>query len=192
MASLKTIRVTERAQSLITEVIRLGDIAIDATAGKGRDTAFLAKSVGPQGHVHAFDVQSDAINATRDFLLSTGLNSNVTLHHRNHSEISDALPPHHQQRAGVVIFNLGYLPGSDQKIITQPASTMQALQTARQQIRPGGRIICVTYTGHSGGNDESNAILDFAVASEKLGYNIQKIGYIPASNKPWIFVLTRT
>ena len=42
MAPINPIRVTERAQKLAAEILRAGDIAIDGTAGKGRDTAFLA------------------------------------------------------------------------------------------------------------------------------------------------------
>jgi predicted methyltransferase len=192
LAPVNPIRVTERAQALAGEVLKPGDIAIDATAGKGRDTAFLAMAVGPKGHVHSFDVQAEAITATQNLIDAAGLNSLVTLHHRSHAEISEALPANHQHQVGAVLFNLGYLPGSDQKIVTQPASTLHALQAARDQIRPGGRIICVTYTGHPGGTDESNIVLQFAVASEKAGYTISKVGYFADSAKPWILVVTRT
>ncbi len=192
MAPVNPIRVTERAQTLAAEVLNPGDITIDATAGKGRDTAFLAMAVGPKGHVHAFDVQAEAIAATHKLIESAGLNSTVTLHHRSHAEISEALPTAHQRKVGAVLFNLGYLPGSDQKIVTLPASTSIALQAARAQLRAGGRIVCVTYTGHPGGTDESNAVLQFAMASEKEGYIINKVGYFPDSAKPWILVVTRT
>lgn len=191
MAPINPIRVTERAQALAAEVLKPGDIAIDATAGKGRDTAFLALAVGPLGHVHAFDVQAEAIAATQNLTAAAGLSSIVTLHHRSHAEISEALPDNHKRQIGAVLFNLGYLPGSDQKIVTLPASTQHALEAARSQIRKGGRIICVTYTGHPGGTDESNVVLQFAVASENEGYIINKVGYFPDSAKPWILVVTR-
>ena len=32
-----------------------GDIAVDFTMGNGHDTEFLSKTVGPTGHVFAFD-----------------------------------------------------------------------------------------------------------------------------------------
>lgn len=191
MATVIPIRVTERAQALAAEVLELGDIAIDATAGKGRDTAFLAMAVGPTGHVHAFDVQAEAITSTANLIATAGLSDTVTLHQRSHAEISEALPQAHQNKAGVVLFNLGYLPGSDQTIITQPASTAKALQVAREQIRSGGRVVCVTYTGHPGGMDESNEVLQFAMASEKEGFIVNKVGYYADSAKPWILVVTR-
>ena len=68
MATVIPIRVTERAQALASEVLNIGDIAIDATAGKGRDTAYLAQTVGTTGWVHSFDIQPEAINSTRNLL----------------------------------------------------------------------------------------------------------------------------
>ena len=39
-----------------------GAFCIDATAGKGRDTALLCRLAGESGHVLAFDIQPDAIS----------------------------------------------------------------------------------------------------------------------------------
>ena len=39
--------------------VREGDFCIDATAGKGRDTALLCRLTGENGRVLAFDVQED-------------------------------------------------------------------------------------------------------------------------------------
>ena len=66
MAPVNPVRVTERAQKLATEILRPGDVAVDGTAGKGRDTACLAQAVGPTGHVHAFDIQPEAVASTRN------------------------------------------------------------------------------------------------------------------------------
>ena len=92
MATVIPIRVTERAQALASEVLNDGDIAIDATAGKGRDTAFLSKTVGTTGWVHSFDIQPEAIKSTRNLLEASGLIGRVTLHERSHAELSEALP----------------------------------------------------------------------------------------------------
>ena len=58
-------RPTALAQQLLGPLIRPGDIVIDATAGNGHDTLFLAENVGPDGRVLAFDVQAVAIDSTR-------------------------------------------------------------------------------------------------------------------------------
>ena len=191
MAPVNPIRVTERAQKLATEVLRPGDIAVDGTAGKGRDTACLAQAVGPNGHVHAFDIQPEAITSTHNLLEVAGLLDRVSLHLRSHAELTDVLTPAQGGKLGVAIFNLGYLPGGDAAIITQPSSTNQALRAAFDHLRPGGRLICVAYTGHPGGPEESNIVLKFAEEQVAAGLHVEKVGYYPTPGKPWILVVNK-
>ena len=191
LAPINPIRVTERAQKLALEAINPGDIAIDATAGKGRDTAFLAQAVGPGGHVHAFDIQDEALRSTHNLLEAAGLLERTTLHHRSHAEINDAIPAAHHGKVAVALFNLGYLPGGNPAIITQPATTAQALQAALKLLRPSGRLVCVAYTGHPGGSEESDIVLAFAQEREQSGDSVEKIGYFPNPGKPWILVVTK-
>lgn len=191
MAPVNPIRVTERAQKLATEILRPGDIAMDGTAGKGRDTACLAQAVGPSGHVHAFDIQLEAIASTRNLLEAAGLLDRVSLHLRSHAELGDVLTAEQRGKLGVAIFNLGYLPGGNPDIITQPASTDRALRTAFANLRPGGRLICVAYTGHPGGREESDVVLSFAGEQAQAGRHVEKIGYYPTPGKPWILVVNK-
>jgi len=191
LATVIPIRVTERAQALASEVLNSSDIAIDATAGKGRDTAFLAQTVGPTGWVHSFDIQPDAINSTRKLLEVSGMINRVTLHERSHAELTESLPESHRGKIAVAIFNLGYLPGSDQKIITQPESTAIALESALTELKSGGRLICVAYTGHPGGKEESDVVQTFAESAENAGNIVEKIGYAVHQPKPWILVVTK-
>jgi predicted methyltransferase len=191
LAPVNPIRVTERAQKLATEVLRPGDIAVDGTAGKGRDTACLAQAVGPNGHVHAFDIQPEAITSTHNLLEVAGLLDRVSLHLRSHAELTDVLTPAQGGKLGVAIFNLGYLPGGDAAIITQPSSTNQALRAAFDHLRPGGRLICVAYTGHPGGPEESNIVLKFAEEQVAAGLHVEKVGYYPTPGKPWILVVNK-
>jgi len=191
LASVTPIRATEVSQALAAEVLRPGDLALDATAGKGRDTVFLAQAVGPTGHVHAFDIQPAAMDATRVLCANAGLLDRVTLHLRSHAEIASALPADHLGRVGVAIFNLGYLPGGDHAVITRPDSTATALRAAYAALRPGGRLICVAYTGHAGGNDESAVVLAFAEERGAHGDVVSKHGYEPGSGRPWVLSVTK-
>ena len=55
---------TRIAQAAVGAALGDGARAIDATMGNGHDTLFLARAVGPQGRVIAFDVQDAALAAT--------------------------------------------------------------------------------------------------------------------------------
>jgi len=59
--------------------VREGDFCIDATAGKGRDTALLCRLTGENGRVLAFDVQEDAVRQTRELLAKEHLSAEVYL-----------------------------------------------------------------------------------------------------------------
>ena len=48
------------AQEIWAPFIHKGDLVVDATAGNGYDTLFLARAVGPSGTVFAFDRQVSA------------------------------------------------------------------------------------------------------------------------------------
>ena len=53
--------------------VQPGAFCIDATAGKGRDTALLCRLAGPEGRVLAFDIQPEAVEQTRALLEAEGV-----------------------------------------------------------------------------------------------------------------------
>ena len=58
-------RPTALAHQFVREILREGDLAIDATAGNGHDTLVLAARVGESGRVLAIDIQPAAIESAR-------------------------------------------------------------------------------------------------------------------------------
>jgi hypothetical protein len=74
------------------------------------------------------------------------------------------IPVRSHGRIAAVIFNLGWLPGSDKSIITAPATTVAAMRSALELLRPGGILVAVLYTGHPGGSEEAEAVRKFAAA----------------------------
>ncbi len=120
-------RLVDQAQDFVRAVVKPGETVIDATAGGGRDTLFLAQLVGQAGVVHAFDVQAAAIAETALRLQAAGV-TNVTLHPRNHAEMLDVLPAELVGQVAAVMFNLGYHPGGDQQVVTRADSTLAALR----------------------------------------------------------------
>ena len=150
-------RLVERAHELLGKVLREGDLAIDATAGNGHDVAFLAGQVGSSGMVYAFDLQKEAIEATRKLLVEKEL-ENVELHQCGHERMEEALPSEIFGQMTAVTFNLGYLPGGDKSVVTQTATTRMALRLSMDLLRTGGLLVVVAYRGHPGGPEECAAV----------------------------------
>ncbi|MEZ5301070.1 MAG: class I SAM-dependent methyltransferase [Verrucomicrobiales bacterium] len=134
---------TELAHLIQAQIVRPGDIALDATAGNGHDTLFLAGLVGEGGRVFAFDVQEAARAQTMARLGGAGLAERVTFCLQNHADLAAALPADPPLRAAM--FNLGYLPGSDKAVATRPGDTLAAIRAAlalldKQRLRHGRRL----------------------------------------------------
>ena len=151
-------RLVEQAHKEIEKVLSLGDQAIDATAGNGHDTLFLAQRVGKDGRVFAFDLQQKGIIKTTNLLEENNLISQVSLFQKCHSKLSLAILPEFKGRIQAITFNLGYLPGGDKEIITKPESTVSALQAAYDYLSLDGIISLIAYRGHSGGQLEYEQI----------------------------------
>jgi predicted methyltransferase len=152
----------DQAQALAAEALRPGDLAVDATVGRGRDTAWLARQVGPSGLVLGFDPQPAALDSARSLLLREGLLDRVLLFQAGHENFPDHLHHARARPLGAAMFNLGYLPGGDHSLTTSTATTLPALHAIFEALRPGGRITAVSYPGHPGGADELAAVESWA------------------------------
>lgn len=151
------VRLTQRAHDAVAHVLAEGGQALDATAGNGHDTCFMAERVGASGHVWALDVQPAAIEAASRRLESAGLADRVTLLCESHAQMKDCVD---RPGAGLdaVMFNLGYLPGSDQSLVTGAETTLPALEQALALLAPGGCLSLMVYRGHEGGEAEWDAV----------------------------------
>ena len=99
-----------------------GAFCIDATAGKGRDTALLCRLAGDTGRVLAFDIQEKAVTQTKALLAAEGLAADVILDSHAHMERYTA-----PETADCVVFNFGRLPGGDPSVFTQAKSSVAAI-----------------------------------------------------------------
>ncbi|MDD2725488.1 MAG: class I SAM-dependent methyltransferase [Methylovulum sp.] len=143
---------------LLSAYLRKGDIAIDATVGNGHDTAFLLAKVGKKGHVYGFDIQATAIEATRQL---TNNPDNLTLITDSHAKLADYIPLGHVGKIKACLFNLGYLPGGDKRIITQTQSTLPALNAASEVLAVGGILTVLAYPGHPDGDQETAQVAEW-------------------------------
>jgi tRNA A58 N-methylase Trm61 len=81
----------ELARVSVQRAVTPGSLVGDATAGNGNDTLFLAGLVGPAGLVLAFDIQPEALEATRAALEKAQLAARVRLFLTGHENIAVCL-----------------------------------------------------------------------------------------------------
>lgn len=145
------------AHEWVSRVVQQGDTVVDATAGNGHDSLFLARLVGTEGRVHIFDIQQQALDSTRDRLDQHGcLDGRIKLHLCSHNLMRE----HVDNPPKAIMFNLGYLPGGDKAIISKTETTLQALEAALTLLAKGGLLTVVCYPGHEGGHQEAKAVKD--------------------------------
>lgn len=173
-------------RTMLRGSIQPGDIALDLTAGRGRDTLFLAQLVGAEGRVHAFDVQEVALQETQRLLKEQQMAERVHLYHWDHGRLLEKV----QDPVQAAMFNLGYLPGHSQEITTQAASTLAALEAVLQLLRQGGVIALTVYRGHPGGLAEAAAVEEFLSCLPRRKYSVLRGEYINQlpSAPYWILV----
>lgn len=138
--------------------------AIDATAGTGVDTLMLAKAAGRRGQVFSFDIQQDALDRTQERLdkEDQAKLASVQLILDSHATMSQYIPEAQHGKIQVIMFNLGYLPTGDLSIITEPESTLTALNSAFGLLAIRGILTIVLYPGHAGGAEEAEAVQAWA------------------------------
>lgn len=147
--------------------VRPGALCIDATAGKGRDTALLCRLAGPDGRVLAFDIQKAAVAQTRALLAAEGLCANVILDsHANMERYAEA------GSVDCVVFNLGRLPGGDPHIFTRADSSVAAIGAGLRLLRPGGVMAIALYYGKENGYEEKAAVLEYLKTLDDRSFSV--------------------
>ena len=147
-------------------------IFIDATAGNGHDTLFMAQHIGKGSKILAFDIQEQAILQNKTIITKQWLRRKSNVYFglsRSNFELLNE-----KDFVRLAIFNLGYLPGSDKKIITTPSSTLEAIQILLDRLEKKGKIIIVSYYGHDGGVEEKDLVEKFIVALPQKEWSVLK------------------
>jgi len=174
------------AHSLLQKVIKSGDHVLDATAGNGYDTLFLAKNVGSKGIVYSFDIQETAILNTSLLLSENNLLEQVRIIHDGHENMVKYI----SKGLKAAIFNLGYLPKSDHKIKTLPETTVSALGQALDILLPGGLITVTIYSGHEGGEAENKAVEEYLKNLDKTKWDVLTWSFLnKSSTAPFLIVI---
>lgn len=116
------------------------DVAIDATVGNGYDTLFLANHFKK---VIGIDIQPLAIKRSKE---KTKHLENVSLFLDDFNNIKN------YKYANLIVFNLGFLPGSNRKVKTQDYTSDKAIINAYQIL--DGTLLIAAYIQHDGGYQE--------------------------------------
>lgn len=132
----------ERIQQMIKEPL----LCIDATAGTGKDTVFLAKLVGEKGRVISMDIQEMAIEQTKKRLLKERLSDRAEVVLDSHAHMDKYAQ---KDSVSLIMFNLGYLPGGDHSLSTKADTTIEALEKGLNLLHEGGMISLLIYSGET-------------------------------------------
>ena len=212
-------RTTDMAHTLWRAVMRPGDTVVDATMGNGWDTVALARiladldaspagDASKPGRVVAFDVQEDALTSTRARVreaLTPDQASRVDLVLKSHERMEEHVrvpgvnafddddddAGMETDAVGVVCFNLGYLPGptADKEVRTRRTTTVSAVASGVRVLRPGGVLTVVGYTGHEGGWEEVEAVMELVSSLDPREFTATNHSVVNRDNCPQLIAV---
>ena len=168
------------SKTFIQEHITENSVVADFTMGNGHDTQWLC-SLAKNGKVYAFDVQEQAVNNTRERLVSCGYN-NFELILDSHANCEKYITC--EIDAGM--FNLGWLPGGDKSIHTLRESTIPAVFSAIKLLRKGGLITINVYPGHAEGKCEGELLMEELSSLSKFEYCVFVFRLVNSPEAPFI------
>lgn len=175
--SINTIRLLHQSLQLS---IKEGAFCIDATAGKGHDTVFLANLAGYAGKVLAMDIQPQALEAAAALVHKQGLQQVefVLDGHEHMAQYAEA------GTVDCIVFNLGYLPGGDHAIATKADTTIAALEQGLELLKPLGIISLAIYHGGDTGFAERDAVLQWLKQLDHKQYTVLVTDFYNRPNYP--------
>ena len=163
--------------------VKPGDFCIDATAGRGKDTAYLCRLVGENGRVLAFDIQQDAVDSTRSLLISEGLSDIGEVVLDSHSNMREYTG---NGTVDAIVFNFGWLPGGDHDVFTRAETSIQAIEQGLALLKPTGVMSLCIYYGRNNGTEERDAILDYLASLDSREVTVLMGSFLNRKKDPAI------
>ena len=149
------------------------EVAIDATIGNGYDTLFLREHYKK---VIGIDIQPLAIKRSKEKLKDF---ENVEIYLDDFNNIAN------YKYANTIIFNLGFLPGSNRKVKTQDYTSDKAILNAYNIL--DGILLIACYVQHEGGYNEFLTLCN-SLTERKINYQIED----NFENKEILIIIKRT
>lgn len=175
-----TLSAVKMSHMLLGAKVANAKCVVDATAGNGKDTLFLALNTPEQCRIWAFDIQQQALSNAEFLLKKYELHKKVTFVLDSHANILNYV----KEPVDIAMFNLGYLPGGTHDIVTEPESTIQALTNLISHSAVGGIISVVAYPGHPGGRDEHEAVREYLTSLPQRNYTVASWSMVNQINNP--------
>jgi tRNA G37 N-methylase Trm5 len=169
------------AHRFIESYVKCGDHVIDATAGRGKDTLFLCRLVGEEGHVYTFDIQKEAIESTRELLTQNHMEKRATLILDSHANMDRYISP---GQVSAVVFNFGYLPGGDHRVYTRAPSSIEAIGKALLLVKSFGIVSLCIYYGGDSGFEERDGLMEYLKTIDPIHYTVLLEEFINRPNCP--------
>ncbi|MDO5040772.1 MAG: class I SAM-dependent methyltransferase [Peptoniphilus sp.] len=168
----------------VIENMKLKDcFCLDATCGNGKDSLNILSHM-EGGFLYCCDLQEQAVQNTHTLLKSRGF-TNFKIIKKSHDEIFE----HMEHKFALIIYNLGYLPGSDKNIITKADTTVKSISQALHKLQDEGVIIVVSYLGHPGSAEEREAVDTYLQNLDQKKYKVEKRQFYNQKNDPPIVYL---
>lgn len=171
------------AHSFLSSHVKPGDLCIDATAGRGRDTVFLCRLVGDSGRVLAYDIQKDAVDETAALLEKEHLSHIGQVFQKSHDCMAEDAKP---GTVRAIVFNFGWLPGGDHNIFTRAQTSIHAIEQGMKLLTPDGVMSLSIYYGKENGTSERDALLSYLSSIDPKTATVLVGNFVNRKNNPAI------
>lgn len=178
---MKHYTIVEYTHDFLKGFLKEGGLYIDATVGNGYDTEFLCRFAGKKGRVIGFDIQTLAIEKTKERLKQSGLLSACQLIKTGHENMNQYAGP---SSVDAIVFNFGYLPGGDHALMTKKETSIRAIELGLSLLKPGGVMSLCVYSGKDTGFEEKEAILSYLKTVDQRQFVIIKSEFFNRPNNP--------
>lgn len=173
-----------QSHEMIKKIVASGDTVVDATAGNGNDTVFLAGLAGEGGKVYSFDIQKEAVEETEKKLRELNLLNRVELIQDGHQNMDKYI----KEKVKAVMFNLGYLPGGNHSIGTRWETTIEAVEKSMNLLEVNGIVAIVVYYGRDSGFEEKERLMEYIKTIDCKKYTVMRIDFVNQINCPPILI----
>lgn len=173
--------ISDLSHSIIENHLEKKIIAIDATLGNGYDTDFLCERFEK---VYSFDVQEEAC---LNYKLKN--RKNVSVVNDSHHKFDEYVI---EDKVNCIMYNLGFLPGSNKEITTLAKTTMKSIEAGLEILDSNGIMTIAIYRGHSEGKNEENFIMEYVRNLPKNIYGVMLHEYLNrAKSAPLLIVIEK-